>query len=347
MLIQNAARDPEFCNHRAVRVGLTRYLGVPIRDPEGRPIGTVCFLDDHSDEPLGEEDVQFLSLLAMRVSAEVERERMVQARLEEHRVAAEQMRALNAQLEATAEEKRRFVAMILHDLRHPLTALEALLYLLSVEDNPAERRSYIEAIENRTAALRSLLDGLTEYHAIEAGQLPLHIERRDLGQLIRVCVKDFAPAFISDLVRLECDLDSDLGEAETDPGKVTHILLNLLSNALKFTTKGNVRVRAGPRGSEQWVLEVADSGIGIPAGEQERIFEEFYRAPAEAVGGPQGSGLGLAIVQRLCAAMNGSIAVESASGIGTTFRITFPRRLELEKRSEAREQTRQTGEENE
>lgn len=327
-VIQDAAQRADLVGHPAIHFKLTRYLGVPVINSQGLALGTLCFLDGRTQDPLGDADVQFMSLLAMRVSAEVERERLALARLEEHRAAAERTSSLLAQLQAGADEKRRFVSMVIHDLRHPLATMQTVLYLLRAEDDPIERDLYLDTMENRTRALAGLLDGLTQYHQVEAGSIPLQLGRLDLSGHLHACVTNFTPDLTECAVQCHCEIAPDLGAVLIDGDKLTHIVLNLLSNALKFTQEGFIRVRAYSVPPCSWNLEVEDTGIGIPAEDQERIFEEFYRAPATNHPIQPGSGLGLAIVKRLCDALQGRIAVESVHGQGTLFRITFPREVE-------------------
>lgn len=328
LLIQNASEHPDFCDHSAVRFGLNRYLGVPIHDLHGKPIGTLCFLflDNRVDTPLGEEDIRFLSLLAMRVSAEVERERMVQSRMEEHQVMADNLAELNARLEATAEAKRRFVATVLHDLRHPITAMRTLLFVLRDEQDPQERQTCIDLLENRLGVLAELLDALMQYHEIEAGHTRLNVEQVDLGRLITECVEEFAPASVSQEVHFVKETEPNLGEARTDVNMLRHVIANLLSNALKFTPRGTVWVRARRRGAKRWALEVEDTGIGMSEEDQRQVFQEFYRAETAYAQG-SGAGLGLAIVKQLCGALQGTVELKSVPDEGTLFRITFPRDL--------------------
>ncbi len=173
LLIQNASEQPELEGHPAIRFNLTRYLGVPILDSLGSPLGTLCFLDGRSDITLDDADIRFMSLLAMRVSAEVQRERAILERVREIRCAAETMAELNARLQATAEEKRRFVSMVIHDLRHPLATMQTLFYLLRTEEDPVERELYLDTLDNRAHSLAIMLDGLMQYQKIEAGHMPL------------------------------------------------------------------------------------------------------------------------------------------------------------------------------
>lgn len=328
MLIQDAARSAEHCSNPMIQLNLSRYLGIPIMNTGGCALGTLCLVDGRTEDILSEADIRFLSLLASRVSMELERERMTLERIEEHREAVERTQSLVAQLQVNAEEKRRFVSMVIHDLRHPLATIQTILYLLREEDDPMERELYLDTLENRTKALSGLLDGLTQCHKIEAGHIPLDLRPIDLKQHFRECVTNFISDLSENSVECRCEVSPEMGPVLTDRDKLTHITLNLLSNAQKFTQEGHICVRAYPSEACSWILEVEDTGIGIPAEDQERVFEEFYRAPSADHSIRPGSGLGLAIVKRLVDALQGSIEVESEYGVGTTFRIRFSQELQ-------------------
>ncbi len=328
LLIQNAATDPAFLDHAGVRVGITCYLGVPIRDPEGRSIGTLCLLDGHSDQPLGDDDIQFMSLLAMRVSAEVERERLVERRVAEHRELNERLAGANACLEAVAEEKRRFVATVIHDLRQPLTAARTVAHLLRDDSDAEERQACLELLDDRLHALGALVDELAGYSEIEAGRLPWRPVRVELRPLLLECLHGAraAPSCLNREICLRPEIDPALGCAEVDPRQLAHIVNNLLANALKFTPTGGISLRAAPDGDTHWRLEIADTGIGIAPEHLARIFDEFYQVPRSTPGPDRGLGLGLAIVRHLCAAAGATVAVDSHPGRGTRFTLRFPRR---------------------
>ncbi len=322
LILQDAAEHPECKNNRAVSLGLRRYLGVPIRASDGEVIGTLCFLDECIEEKLGEDDVQFLSILAMRVSVERERERIIAERVAEHRAVVERVELLNAQLQAAAEEKRRFVSMVIHDLRHPLTTLRTVLYLLRNETEPEYVAEHCNLIENRVASLSNLLEELVHYNALEAGrQMPLLVEEFAIAPFVRECLEGFLPAFLAQCVALEYQAEPTLTTVRTDKAMLRHILNNLLANALKYTPCGGVTVRTGQEGAAHWYLEISDTGVGISPEVQDEIFEEYRRDPANA--DRPGSGLGLAIVRRLCEALGAALTLESTPHIGTCFRIEF------------------------
>lgn len=328
LLIQNAQEHPEFCHHIVVRLKLRRYLGVPICNPSGDAVGTLCFLDDRIEEPLYDEDIRFLSLLAMRVSAELERERMIEARVAEQRAHAERLADMNRRLLETAEERRHFVSMVIHDLRHPLTTFRTCLSLLRIETSKKQRNAHLDMLDRRTRALSALLDELVVYDRIEAGYPLLTVNEIDLATHIRECIEE-ATDLTSELERgvpIHFECAPDLGVAHLDGGKLRHILLNLLANALKFTPEGHITVRARLENADQWRLEVEDTGIGMSLEAQARAFEEYFTGAEVS---SSGVGLGLAITRRLCAVLNAQITLESTPGTGTCFRLLLPRRLML------------------
>ncbi len=241
--------------------------------------------------------------------------------------AAQQLAELNDKLQATAEEKRQFVNMVLHDLRHPLTTVKTLLYLLR-HDSISTRDEHLEVIEGRVSVLHSLLEELTEYHRIEAGRGYITVEKVAVHELLTECVANFSPALVGGEVQIQCTVSPELDLISTDRNKLLHILLNLLSNALKFTPQGQITVRADLIGAEHWMLTVEDTGSGIPKEIQAHIFEEFYQDEASALNQRrQGFGLGLSIVKQLCDALQGKLELMSLPEQGTRFAIIFPQSL--------------------
>ncbi|MDX1932886.1 MAG: GAF domain-containing sensor histidine kinase [Capsulimonadales bacterium] len=312
LLIQNATEHPDFCNHVVVRMKLRRYLGVPICRSDGSSIGTLCFLDDRVDDVLGDDDIQFLSFLAMRVSVELERERLIEERIAEQRAYAER-------LQATAQEKRRFVSMVIHDLRHPLAALQAGLYLLKIETDSDHRDAHLRTLEGRVRALGVLLDELVLYDQVEAGRRLLHIEPISLGPLVEDCIAQVTGMTGDDRVPVRVEIAPEVGSVETDARKLKHILMNLLTNALKFTACGRVIIRVCDHDDENWRLEVEDTGIGMTEAQQRKVFDEYVS------GAEGGIGLGLTIAHRLWTELRATVTLTSEPGQGTRFRLVFPR----------------------
>jgi two-component system sensor histidine kinase EvgS len=333
VLIQDARRDPAYAGHPAVRLGLTRYLGVTVHGAGGNPIGTLCFLDHRTEEPLTEADVQFLTVLAMRASAELQREELMERRLREERQAAAELASAHARLLEAAAEKRRFITAVIHDLRQPIATLRTLLFVGQSDEGPAEREQSRQLLEGRVRALGVMVDELLEYAQLDAGELAWHPEHVDLAAELRRCAEELLPEAEVRGVRLTLDLAPELGSWETDRTQLACVVRNLLTNSIKFSAHAEDRVPEAflraRRTGKSWNLEVEDNGIGIPWPVLRRIFVETYRAPEasaqeERAGYPAGRGLGLAIVKRLCDRMGGRVAVRSTEGQGTRFRIRFP-----------------------
>ncbi len=340
VLIQDAATDARCEDHPAVRWGFTRYLGVPVSRPTGETIGTLCFVDNRSHELIGELDVQFLSMLAMRASAELERERMIEARIAEEQATAAQLAELNAQLLQTAEEKRRFVATVIHDLRQSVAAIRTLLFVLAQQDDAVERADCQRILNERILSLNEMVDELLEYVRIEASQKPPELEAVELSKFLARLTEEFQPDAQLRQVQLDVDV-AGLGMAMTDPTRLSQVVRNLLGNAIKFTVRdpaedsparepGWVAVRARDLDGSRWQLQVEDNGIGIAGEYVPRIFEEFYQAPqAHAcevqANYPRGWGLGLAIVKHSCTSLGATVEVSLRLEGGTCFSLTFPR----------------------
>lgn len=278
----------------------------------------------------------------MRVSAERERERALQQRLAEQQAATERLAEMNTRLRLAAEEKRRFVATVIHDLRQPIAALRTLLHVVALEEDPEERTESLSLLEDRVTALAAMVDELLEYARLEADQLPRRVEPVAFPELLEEVLRDFQPEAAARGVTLTLEADPNLGGGQTDRARLSHILRNLLGNAIKFSIpdgeagllrrRARVVLRAQPLGETEWRVEVEDSGIGMDEAVQHRIFEEFYQGPearaSEARSGyPRGRGLGLAIVQRFCETLGGKISVRSRPGRGSRFTLILPRNL--------------------
>lgn len=293
-------------------------------------------MDGRSDQPISQADTEFMGLLAMRVNAEIERERLIEQRVAETQAAADRLAELNVQLLQAVEARTRLIDMVVHDLSQPISALRTTLFLLRGEEDPAEREECLELIRGRVEAIAALADELLEYGAVRSGRLPWRPERLRLGPFLEACTAEVRTEAPQRGVELELELDERLGTTWSDPAHLRHIVRNLFSNAVKFSARppesgelGRVIVRAGPAGAGEWRLEVRDNGIGMAPEVAARIFDDFYQEPEARVhavqaGGERGRGLGLAIVRHLCEAMGARIEVESEPGRGSCFRVAFP-----------------------
>ena len=219
------------------------------------------------------------------------------------------------------EARRGLVAAASHDLRTPLASLRLLVE--AVDDGVAgeDRDRYLGEIRTHVAVLSDLIDDLFELSRIEAGDISWTMRRVELGDLIGDTVAAFRTSAEERGVHLAAELPDDKVVAEADAEKVQRVLYNLIQNAIRHTpADGSVTVRA-KGGSGEVEVEVADSGEGIPAGQNERVFEAFYRGDSARDG--DGAGLGLAISRAIVEAHGGRIWLEDAHP-GTRVRFTLP-----------------------
>jgi two-component system phosphate regulon sensor histidine kinase PhoR len=220
--------------------------------------------------------------------------------------------------------RRRFVADISHELRTPVASITAAAEALAGQEiQDDETRSLVEVIERQTTRMRELLDDLTDLTLIESGQIALARAPIDLAAVAREVASDAEPAARARQITI--DVHGQAARIEGDRRRVAQIIRNLIDNAVKFSADGST-VRVAIEGGEQTVvLSVGDSGEGIPERELSRIFQRFYQIDRSRSKTRPGSGLGLAIVKHLAQLHRATVDVESAVGVGSTFRVSFPR----------------------
>jgi signal transduction histidine kinase/CHASE3 domain sensor protein len=233
--------------------------------------------------------------------------------------------------EVTAERKAErmkdeFVATVSHELRTPLTSIVGYVELVRDPVDGALdplQDEYLKVVERNARRLERLVGDLLFFAQVEAGRLELDLGPVDLCALARTAIDATRPVADDKNVRLELDCTTP-GDIEGDPGRIEQLLDNLVSNAVKFTPNGGrVDVCIRPDGDEV-LLEVSDSGIGIPKAEVGRLFQRFFRASSATSREIQGTGLGLAIAKTIVEAHGGVIGVESEAGYGTTFTVRLP-----------------------
>ncbi|MFN2386501.1 MAG: response regulator [Thermoanaerobaculia bacterium] len=234
------------------------------------------------------------------------------------------------ELQRASALKDRFLASVSHELRTPMTVIlgftGALLRGGQGALNPQQRES-LDRVHRNARLLLGLINDILDISKIEAGKMDIERQRVHVPALLQQIRTDFAAAAKQKGLELEVEADPGVEEVTTDPAKVTQILANLIGNALKFTERGSIRVRAQARSSDRWALIVEDTGLGIPEEEQESIFEEFRQGDAPEHRGRGGTGLGLAIVKKIALLLGGRVALDSAPGRGSRFTVTLPREI--------------------
>jgi PAS domain S-box-containing protein len=226
--------------------------------------------------------------------------------------------------EESTAMKAAFLANMSHEIRTPMNGVLGFTELLASSRLDDTQQSQVELIAESGRAMMRLLNDILDMSKMDSGQMRLTAEPIDLGHKLRNCARLMEPAARAKGVVFIIDLDPALPKwVLGDPLRLRQILLNLIGNAVKFTDRGSIAVRAH-KVADQLSIEVADSGVGIPADRLENIFQQFSQGDASIARKYGGTGLGLSISAELAKLMGGSIAVTSMPGHGSTFNVMLP-----------------------
>ncbi|MFH1249588.1 MAG: ATP-binding protein [bacterium] len=217
--------------------------------------------------------------------------------------------------------KKDFVVNVSHELRTPLTAIKGFVETLEDDFIPGNKR-YLEIIERHTDRLINIVNDLLLLAEIE-DKSQLQIEEVNIAQMQTDLTKLFAEKISTKKLQLEWEIADELSIISCDPFKLEQVFINLLDNAIKYTDKGKIKIRFSQI-SNNTLIEIEDTGIGIPEEHLSRIFERFYTIDKSRSRRLGGTGLGLSIAKHIVLLHNGRIDVESTPGTGTTFSILLP-----------------------
>jgi signal transduction histidine kinase len=239
-----------------------------------------------------------------------------------------ELTTVNAALEEANRARSQFLSTISHELRTPLTVIIGFSLLLLGSPAPADggqqQQAYQERILKNARHLLGLIDDVLDLTRIEAKRMevtPRHVDIRSL--LTSLVTENQSIAEARHLV-LHATVENGVDSLESDPVKLRRILLSLVSNALKFTERGEVTVSATRADADHLAFAVQDTGIGIPVEIQEHIFESFYQADGSYARKYEGAGLGLYLASQLARLLGGKIEATSAPGQGSTFSLILP-----------------------
>jgi PAS domain S-box-containing protein len=291
-----------------------------IRNERGEPIAIVSVLHDLTQQTENERLYEALK----RFNIELER-RITDATAG---LAQQNERLMwqSGELAKANKLKSDFLASMSHELRTPLNAVigySALLLDGLAGDLSQVQRDYLSRSRAAAEHLLSLISDILDLAKIEAGKMPVNIERVALPTLIDEVAQQVEPMVATRRLTFEKVILPGCPLVETDKTKVKQILLNLLSNAVKFTNQGFVRLSLSCE-ADSVLLAVTDSGVGIKPDEMEAIWEDFRQLDQSRTRTYGGTGLGLSITRRLTYQLGGQISVESAFGVGTTFSVRLP-----------------------
>jgi PAS domain S-box-containing protein len=244
------------------------------------------------------------------------------------RLALEELRLARDAAEAASRAKSQFLSSVSHEIRTPMNGILGMAQLLGMTGLQGDQRTYVDLINVSGKNLVTLIDSVLDLSKIEAGRLELDHSEFPLKRCLEDTVGYLRPLAVLKGLDMRMEMAPDLPEFVTgDEMRLVQIVTNLVSNSVKFTERGSVRVRAeaGRTGEEggQLTVSVSDTGIGIDPADHQRIFEPFVQTVGGLSRGP-GTGLGLSICRRLVDAMGGGIDLESAPGQGSVFRVRIP-----------------------
>jgi len=233
------------------------------------------------------------------------------------------------QLRHASELKSRFLSYVSHEFRAPLSAIRSISrLLLDRMDGPLtdEQAKQVQLVLKCAEELTEMVDDQLDLAKVEAGRITISPAWFDMVDLFAALRGIFRPIVLREDVKLVFEEPTEVLRLYTDDKKLAQILRNFISNALKFTPRGEVRVSA--RGEGEFVLfQVSDTGIGIPADQLGTVFQDYIQVDSPLQKGLRGTGLGLAVCKRFAELLEGSVGVESEVGVGSRFWVRVPARL--------------------
>ena len=307
------------------RLALSAYPPAMVLAPlvvTGQPIGVLSVLGNTADS-LTPEDAQRIERVAAQVAIAVANARLyerVQGQVEE-------LRLLNADLAAANKHKSVFLATMSHELRTPLNAIIGFAELLydDIIAEPEERRESLLDILRSGQHLLTLINDVLDLTKVEAGQMTLLPEPLDLRHELASVDRIMSPLFAQRMQHATYTVPPDFPPVYADAGRMRQVILNILSNANKFTPDGGtITLAASVNDAAEAQIAITDSGIGIKATDIPLIWQEFRQIDTSINRKYEGTGLGLTLTRRLLALMHGRIWLESTPGVGSTFYLTLP-----------------------
>jgi signal transduction histidine kinase len=225
-----------------------------------------------------------------------------------------------------AEVRSQFVASVSHELKTPLTAIRMFAETLAMGRSRDEqtRSEYLETIVNESERLARLVDNVLDFSKIEQGKKIYRCQPVRLEEVAGSAVRAMQFPLAQQGFHLKYSVEEDIPELQADPDAIQQAILNLLTNAMKYSGDSReIDLRIAARDGNA-VIQVADRGLGLTPEERKRVFEKFYRAPSHESHSIAGTGLGLTLVAHIASGHGGRVEVESAPGEGSTFCILIP-----------------------
>ena len=312
-------RTSDFFNHPCYAAfGLNTYIGIRLI-VNGEKFGTLNFSAvDARLEPFDDTDLAFMRMMGQWVSTTIEQD-----------IADEELRHARVAAEVANETKSAFLANMSHEIRTPLNAVIGLTDLVLKTELADKQRDYLQRVSASGKSLLGLINDILDFSKIEAGKIQLETVDFRLGDILQNLAPIILPRREHKDLEIIIDVDPQMPTAfKGDPLRISQVLINLASNAVKFTETGEIIIRAQLlelKDSKADILfSVADTGIGMTKAQCEKLFAPFVQADISTTRSYGGTGLGLSISKQLVETMGGKIWVESKERVGSTFNFTIP-----------------------
>jgi signal transduction histidine kinase len=321
-----ATTSPQFCDKRKLLLGIFERYNAELLMPlvyEREVRGMVCFGAKRSRHEYNAEDLRLLVTLTEQLALSLENGRLY----EESVAARRKAEATNQRLLEMDRVKKDFVANICHELRTPVSTIIGFSEVLRDPSFTGDARDMLDRLINNGQELSALMDNLMNFSRMEADGNSTQFEIVKLGEILAALEMMTQRLIRERPIEFGIQLESAVETIESDGQKLQQILVQLLTNALKFTEKGRIELAIRQRReADQEFLEiaVADTGIGIKREDQELIFDDFRQIEGSSTRRYGGTGLGLGLCKRLAAALGGELRVSSEYGVGSVFSLLLP-----------------------
>jgi len=316
--VNDVEADPEYTLKEGQKLaGFRTVVGIPLLR-EGVPIG-IIMLTRNTVRPFTDKQIELATTFADQAAIAIENVRLF-----------DEIQDKSRQLEEASKHKSQFLANMSHELRTPLNAILGYTELMAdgAYGEPSEKMSAVlKRLESNGRHLLGLINDVLDLSKIEAGQLVLELSEYSVQDIAQTVRSTLEPLAADKKLAFKVEMGTDLPSGRGDGRRLTQVLINLVGNAIKFTDAGEVAINAKANNGSFYV-SVSDTGPGISAADQAKLFQEFQQADNSITRQKGGTGLGLAISKRIIEMHGGRIWIDSTLGQGSTFSFTVPVRVE-------------------